>query len=197
MNHPKSPSIQEVLDSVKNMPTRGSLVQHTLDSENGLLYLDLDDDWIYNTLTVLNDYGYTRPPFFLYPPFPVGAHIKIVTFREARYSKLFERDLSHLIGKSVDFEVVTAHESCSRLIFKEYGIDARYKIIVRSPKLSRIRMELTNLSTGPSNGRFVILVGWKNPTLNDSFKEKQLCLVEEFENRLESEEKLDSDIDHD
>ena len=157
MIHPKSPSTEDVLDSVKDLPTSGTLAQAT---ENGMIYLDLNDDWIFNALSVLHDSGYIRPPYFVHPPTPVGAHIKIVTKREAEDYELYGekgRDVSHLIGRTVDFEVVTAHVSYPRI--KKYGIEARYKIRVKSPELSQIRKELTGLSTGPNNGHFVILLG--------------------------------------
>ena len=172
MNGRKTPSSKEVLDAVKDLPTCGTVAQN---QQNGMLYLDLNDDWIFNALTVLKDSGYIRPPFFIYPPFPVGAHIKIVTKREAEDYELFgekERDVSNLIGKTVDFEVIKAHVSYPRI--KKYGIEARYKIRVKSPELSRIRKELTGLSTGPNNGHFVILVG---------------LLEEEFEEKLSPDEK--------
>ena len=172
MNSPKTPSSKEVLDAVKDLPTCGTVAQN---QQNGMLYLDLNDDWIFNALTVLKDSGYIRPPFFIYPPYPVGAHIKIVTKREAEDYELFGekgRDVSNLIGKTVDFEVIKAHVSFPRI--KKYGIEARYKIRVKSPELSRIRKELTGLSTGPSNGHFVILVG---------------LLEEEFEEKLSPDEK--------
>ena len=173
MKHPKSPSAKAVLDTVKDLPTNGTLARN---DKNGMVYLDLDNDWIFNALTVLHDSGYIRPPFFCYPPFPVGAHIKIVTKREAADYELFEEKkgkyVRDLIGKTVDFEVVKAHVSYPRI--KKYDIEARYKIRVASPELSRIRKELTGLSTGPNNGHFVILVG---------------LLEEEFEEKLSPDEK--------
>ena len=114
-----------------------------------------------------------RPPFFRYPPVPVGAHIKIVTKREAEDYELVGKKgssmVSHLIGQTVDFEVVTAHVSYPRI--KKYGIEARYKIRIESSELSEIRKELTGLRTGPNNGHFVILVGVRNPELNQEFEE--------------------------
>merc|ERR1712200_129708 len=89
-------------------------------------------------------------------------------------------DVSHLIGKTVDFEIVTSHVSYPRI--KKYGIEARYKIRVKSPELSRIRKELTGLSTGPNNGHFVILVGERDPELNQHEHE-------EFEETLSPDEK--------
>ena len=177
MKHQKNPKSQQVENAVSTLPCQGVIEQ---DSENGMLYLDLDDDWIYNALEKggLKDCGYIRPPFFVYPPYPVGAHIKIVTKRESEDYEL--GDVSHLIGKTVDFEIVSAHVSYPRI--KKYGIEARYKIRIESPELSEIRKELTGLSSGPNNGHFVILVGERNPELNQH---------EEFEETLSPDEKHD------
>ena len=107
--------------------------------------------------------------------------------------------MSHLIGKTVDFEVVSAHVSYPRI--KKYGIEARYKIRIESSELSEIRKELTGLSRGPNNGHFVILVGVRNPELNEEMKKSDemheelennsndLSHEEEFEKQLGPEEK--------
>ena len=81
----------------------------------------------------------------------------------------------------MDFEVVKAHVSYPRI--RKYGVEARYKIRVKSPELSKIRKELTGLSSGPNNGHFVILVGLRNPELNEEMNE------EEFEKKLSAEDK--------
>ena len=52
MKHPSSPSSKAVLDSVKDLPTNGTVAQ---DDENGMVYLNLDDDWIFHSLKVLRD----------------------------------------------------------------------------------------------------------------------------------------------
>ena len=109
----------------------------------------MDNDWIFNALDVLRDYNYMRPPFFRYPPVPVGAHIKIVTKREAEDYEL--GDVSHLIGKTVDFQVVSAHVSYPRI--KKYGIEARYKIRIESPELSEIRRGEALLKTLKNLGK--------------------------------------------
>ena len=181
MKHPSSPSSKAVLDSVKDLPTNGTVAQ---DDENGMVYLNLDDDWIFHSLKVLRDSGFIRPPFFSYPPFPVGAHIKIVTQREAGDYELFgekKEKVREFLGKTVDFEVVKAHVSYPRI--KKYGVEAKYKIRVKSSELSKIRKELTGLSTGPNNGHFVILVAIRNPDLNEEMNE------EEFEKKLSPDEK--------
>ena len=173
MKHQKNPKSQQVESAVSTLPCQGVIEQ---DSENGMLFLNLDDNWIYNALEKggLKECGYIRPPFFVYPPYPIGAHIKIITKREAEDHDLFGRDLSHLIGKTVDFEVVSAHVSYPRI--KKYGIEARYKIRIESSELSEIRKELTGLSRGPNNGHFVILVGLR---MNE----------EEFEQKFSPDEK--------
>ena len=199
MKHQRSPSAETVLNAVRELPPCGLIAQ---DFENGLLYLKLDEKWIINALEKggLKECGFLRPPFFLYPPVPVGAHIKIVTKREAEDYEL--GDVSHLIGKTVDFEVVTAHVSYPRI--KKYGIEARYKIRIESSELSEIRKELTGLSRGPNNGHFVILVGVRNPELNEEMKQSDeekheelddnsdddlLSHEEQFEKQLSPEEK--------
>ena len=82
---------------------------------------------------------------------------------------------------------------------------------MRSPELSEIRKELTGLSSGPNNGHFVIVVGVRNPELNQEIKgqmdeksedgergelednSNDLSLEEEFEKQLSPEEKHEDD----
>ena len=80
----KNPDAKRVLENLKDLPRTGILSK----SIEGMIYLDLDDEWIFKALEVLKDYDYTRPPFFVYPPTPVGAHIKIVTKREAEDNEI-------------------------------------------------------------------------------------------------------------
>ena len=70
----------EVLKAVEDLPTQGILAQ---DGYSGKLYLDIDDSWVFQALKVLEKFGYISPPFFVFPPVPVGAHITIVDEREA------------------------------------------------------------------------------------------------------------------
>ena len=156
MNHPKSQPAKDVLDSVKNLPTNGTIAQ---DEEEGKLYLHLDDDWISNPLSVLKDYGYTRGPS--------NAHVLIADKDED--PELFGKNkwkVSQLIGKIVDFEVVSTQR------VKIMSVDAQVAHLIflelKSPELSKIRFELTGLSTAAFlNGNFAITVGINlNPSLN-------------------------------
>ena len=176
MIHPKTPKSPEVLEAVKNLTTSGTVAQ-----DNGMLYLDLDNDWIFNCLTVLKHFGYILPPFFVYPPHPLGAHVIIVTKTEAEDYELCEKDVSDLIGKTVAFDVVKSY--VSHPTKRSYGAEAIYKIKIESAELSQIRKELTGLSSGPDNGNFVILVGLRNPALNEEMNEE------------EEEEKFNPDTD--
>ena len=188
----RNPPTKDVLASVKDLPTHGKIAQ---DKENGMVYLDLKDDWIFNALTVLKDYGYTRPPFFVYPPFPIGAHIKIVTKREAEDHELFGKmrsKVSDHIGKAVEFKVVSSYAGNIRI--RKYGIQAKYKIRVVSDELSKIRKELTGLRRGPNNGHFVIVVGLRIPSLNEEMErwrngELEKHFSEEFEKQIDPDEK--------
>ena len=70
----------EVLRAVEDLPTQGILAQ---DGYSGKLYLNIEDAWVLKPLKVLEEFGYISPPFFVFPPVPVGAHITIVDEREA------------------------------------------------------------------------------------------------------------------
>ena len=147
MNHPKAPSLKEFLDSVKDLQTSGTLAQNP---QNGMLYVDVNVDWVFNALALLQD-----SCFIDYSSFSPDAYIKIVTAREAEDYGLFGekvRDASHLIGKTVDFKV---KPNVSFQMIDGLGIE-RVEFRVKSPELRRIRKKLTGLSTGPINGYFVI-----------------------------------------
>ena len=61
----------EVLKAVEDLPRTGILAQ---DGYSGKLYLDIEDSWVFQALKVLEEFGYISPPFFVFPPVPVGAH---------------------------------------------------------------------------------------------------------------------------
>ena len=80
----KNPKPEVVLKHLEDVPKMGIVDQ----TSTGMIYLDIDDDFIWKALEVLRPFGYARPGFFTYPPPPVGAHIKIVTAEEAMDRKL-------------------------------------------------------------------------------------------------------------
>ena len=127
MAHPENPKAEEVMNQIRDLPRSGVVAQDS----TGMIYLDIEDDYIFNTLEVLRHYGYIRPAFFVFPPAPIGAHIEIVTRREAEDYELWagKKEIPY-IGQKVDFQIVKAYVSYPRI--SKYGVEARFKIRVES-----------------------------------------------------------------
>ena len=132
-------------------------------TSTGMIYLDIDDDFIFKALEVLRPFGYIRPGFFTYPPPPVGAHIKIVSAEEAMDRELLPHktppspapgEHNYYLGERVDFEVERAFPSQPKL--RRYGVVAKYKLKVVSPELDKIRMDLIGLAP-PKTGFYITL----------------------------------------
>ena len=151
MVHPENPRSSMVLNHLKDLPKSGTLSQAT----DGMIYLDIADDWIFKSLEVLTTFGYKRPEFFVHPPAPVGSHIKVITRREAEDYELggghSVPDIPE-IGQEFEFEVVSAYPSYPRK--RSYGVESRYKLKIECPELERIRRDLTGLAK-PSAGFFI------------------------------------------
>ena len=152
------PNPAEVLEAVKDLPASGILAQ---DGYTGMLHLDLEDDWVFKAMEVLEEFGYIAPPFFVFPPVPLGAHVKIISEREAvDYELVGEREGKKEIpglGKIVDFKVVDAFPFHPQI--RVYGVESRYEIRVESAELDKIRMDLTGLP--PKDLGFCINVGFR------------------------------------
>ena len=155
----KNPKPEVVLKHLEDVPKMGIVDQ----TSTGMIYLDIDDDFIWKALEVLRPFGYARPGFFVYPPPPVGAHIKIVTAEEAMDRELLPHktppspepgEHNLYLGESVDFEVERAYKSQPKL--RRYGIVAKYKLKVVSPELDKIRMDLIGLAP-PKTGFYITL----------------------------------------
>merc|ERR1711874_706533 len=132
-------------------------------TSTGMIYLDIEGRLLCEDLEVLRPFGYARPGFFVYPPPPVGAHIKIVTAEEAMDRELLPHktppspepgEHNLYLGEKVDFEVERAYKSQPKL--RRYGIVAKYKLKVNSPELEKIRRELTGLAP-PKTGFYITL----------------------------------------
>ena len=153
MSARKNPNSKNVLKNLEDLPRVGILSQ----SNEGMIYLDLDDEWVFKALEVLKDYGYIRPPFFVFPPTPVGAHIKIITEREAIDYELTHSDVEiPRLGEEFGFKVKKAFVSRPRT--RKYGIDTRYVIRVEiNSDLMKIRRDLTGKRTPVGNGFNIIV----------------------------------------
>ena len=196
MSTRKNPNSKNVLKNLEDLPRVGILSQ----SNEGMIYLDLDDNWIFKALEVLKDYGYIRPPFFVFPPTPVGAHIKIITKREAEDYELthseFVHHLPHL-GKEFGFKVKKAFVSRPRT--RRFGIDTRYVIRVEiDSDLMKIRKDLTGKKTPVRNG-FSIVVGITNPVITKAVKEPNFDEIkyEASMNKEEKEKKAEKEDEED
>ena len=158
-----------MLDAVKDLSAKGILAQ---DGYTGMLHLDLEDDWVFKSMKVLKDYGYIPPPFFVFPPVPLGAHVMIVDEREAvDYELVGEREGKKEIpglGRIVDFKVVDAFPFHPQI--RVYGVESRYKIRVESAELDKIRKDLTGLP--PRDLGFCIDVGVRMEDMLHKIEEK-------------------------
>ena len=175
MDHPKNPKADDVMNQIGDLPRSGIVAQDS----TGMIYLDIDDDYIFKALEVLRPFGYIRPAFFVFPPTPIGAHIKIVTKREAEDYELGaeKRDIPH-IGQRVDFELVKAYVSYPRV--RQYGVEARFKIRVQSPELDRIRRDLTGLQS-PLGSGFFILLAVRNIEIMESMEKYPMIIDDDNE----------------
>jgi len=145
--HPPSPSGSEALAMLQDLPREGRIGQQP----SGMVFLDLDDAWIYNLASLLSQYGYELPPYF-YPPHPVGAHITIVTTEEARDA---QSPIQVEVGRRVEFKVSKARVSFPRK--ESYGLEARFKVWVESEELEALRRAA--IHRAPPRGGFYIVVG--------------------------------------
>ena len=175
MAPPNNPEAEDVMNQIGDLPRTGVVAQDS----TGMIYLDIDDDFIFKALEVLRPFGYIRPAFFVFPPAPIGAHIKIVTKREAEdYEVRAEmRDIPH-IGQRVNFQLVKAYVSYPRV--RQYGVEARYKIRVESPELDRIRKDLTGLQS-PLGSGFFILLAVRNIEIMESLEKYPMIIEDDDE----------------
>merc|ERR1711936_854932 len=127
-----NPTGKEIDNVLKNLPRDGE-VKRRID---GGIYLELDHDWINNTVKVASDYGYEIPPFFDYEGCE-GAHVKIAMPSEI---EIGEKDVEKLIGEKVKFEAFQAYISTPML--DTYGFEKIIKIKVESTKLDQIIMSM-------------------------------------------------------
>ena len=166
-----------------------------------MIYLNLDDNWVFKALDILRDFGYIRPPFFVYPPTPIGA---LLTSRSSPKERLRTTNYLRRAEKSLTweksfnlFKVLKAFVSYPRT--NKFGLDTRYKLKVEvTPELLKIRRGLTGKTTPPRNG-FFIVVGVRNleimedlthPTFDEVEYESKMNLKKKQKN-IEKEDEED------
>lgn len=71
-------------------------------TKQGLVYLDVDNQFISMMLPYLKTYGLVRPPYFNLFDAPEGAHVPVISAREAAFQYL---DQVEQLGKEFSFEI--------------------------------------------------------------------------------------------
>jgi len=150
--HPPSPRGREVKEALKHLPREGWVSQNP----GGMVFLDLDDDWIFSIEDLLAEYGYEIPPYF-HPPHPVGAHITLVTTDEVKkYVQNYGMNVGVVdLGRKIKFSIRRCGVSFPRN--RSYGLEARFKVWVKGEELKRIRRRVTGQLM--PRGGFYIVVG--------------------------------------
>ena len=149
--HPPSPSGREVKEALRHLPREGWVSQNP----SGMVFLDLDDDWIFSVQNLLAEYGYEVPPYF-YPPHPVGAHITLVSTDEVKkYEKNYGMNVGVVdLGRKIKFSIRRCGVSFPRN--RSYGLEARFKVWVKGEELKRIRRRVTG-QLMPKGGFYVVV----------------------------------------
>jgi len=103
-----------------------------LKSQNGFLYVDVDDKYVYNLIPFLEKEGFEMPPNFGKKDL-VGAHIMVASAYETNRHGI--RSVNEL-GEKIDFTL----KGCSAVQPPQgQGIDEVYFIFVDAPVLDQIR----------------------------------------------------------
>lgn len=144
-----NPSRKDIEDSLDKLDRSGVVMEHS----DGGIYLDVDNDYVWNCVEVAKEYGYELPPFFDEAG-GEGAHVKIAEeFEIKKKGKKAEKDV---LGRKVNFEVKGAYASFPNP--RTYGFENILKIRIDAAELKQIREDLTGKKT-PPNGKFFFIVG--------------------------------------
>ena len=117
------PQIPE--SAIAQYPCWGTLRE----SEDGFVYLDIDDNYIHQLIHFIEDDGYQEPPYFGQTEL-VGAHISVAYAKEERVGKIAEE------GRVIHFTPI----ECKIVQPPNWeGIEGVYIIEVDAPELDLIR----------------------------------------------------------
>ena len=125
--HPASPPSGEVLMLLSDLPRTGHISRNP---DTGYIYLDLDDDWIFNVSTLMESYGYETPPYF-YGNGATGAHISLIPAAVGKH--YLEEDVD--VGKEISLTVIGA--SPLYPTYRFYGTESLYVVWVESEELEK------------------------------------------------------------
>lgn len=125
------PSSFEILSYTENhLPLSG-----TLKKSEHFIYVDVEDNYIHQLVSFIEDEGFEKPPYFGSPQL-VGAHITVVYPDEMHQDKV---QRSYIPTQQISFTLKEC-QIVHPLRLKE--IDEVYLIAVESPELDTIRQQL-------------------------------------------------------
>ena len=159
--HPPSPPSEDVLELVSDLPRVGYITRNP----TGYVFLDLNDGWIDNLESIMEKFGYQRPPYF-YGGQGVGAHVTILP---AFYGKKHP-DTDVEVGRKITFKISGAAPFYPR--YGEYGTEAIYMIRIESPDLDHVLESFKEPDYNPGYGGFHIVVGIRTLRSRDEMIKK-------------------------
>ena len=103
-----NPSRKDIEDSLDKLDRSGVVMEHS----DGGIYLDVDNDYVWNCVEVAKEYGYELPPFFDEAG-GEGAHVKIAEeFEIKKKGKKAEEDVLSSCLSDFYIRVSTSVPSC-------------------------------------------------------------------------------------
>jgi hypothetical protein len=117
------PHEERVLDyAEKTLPHSG-----VLKKSNGFVYVDVDDAYIHELISFIQEEGFEEPPYFGKPPL-CGAHISVMYAHETDDINDVEE-----CGETMDFTI----RQC--MVWHSFSGKEIYVILVDAPRLNGIR----------------------------------------------------------
>jgi hypothetical protein len=136
----------------ENLPQTG-----ILRSSNGFVYLDIDDNYIYELIPFIESAGFETPPYFGKERL-VGAHISVIFPNE------LENGIIEECGKEFSFQL----KNCITIKPEQFkGLVEFYFLIVEAPELNRLR-EKYDLARSEHNFHVTIGIKKKCPLTLDA-----------------------------
>lgn len=158
-----------VIENVFHIPQKGILKQ----KENGYLYLDVSNDFITNSLPLIETPGKILPPNDYTNKKGIGAHISVIYENEQILNEIWE---IQELGQEYTFTLMEL-----RTVKLNHGnkVKKLWLIAVDAPELEKLR-ESYGLSSKLKNEDFHITIGTQIPGKSQSIDDIPLEDNEEF-----------------
>jgi hypothetical protein len=117
---------KEIIEYIENHLVQAGTLKKT---PEGFVYVDVDDDYIRQLISFIQNDGFEEPPYFDGPE-GVGAHISVLSKEEGKDLEIEE------LGQSIQFKVL----GCQRVHPPQFkGVQEVYFITVEAPDLDLLR----------------------------------------------------------